>query len=289
MFLQFLANGLITGILYSLAAVGFALVYNTTHVFHIAAAAVYTAAAYGFYFAAHTLGLPIWVAGVMAVLFAALLNVGCELVVYRPFLRRDASQMVVMLASIGLMTVIVNVTAMLFGNETKIIDNAIHPSLHIGSLILSRSQILQLTVGFAAIVVFAVFLRFSSFGLITRALGNDGTLFDVFGFDSGRTRLGVFALGGAFLGAASCLSAYDVGMSPHGGMSVLINAMVAMIVGGIGRFIACVAGGLLLGVLQALVVWKFAANWQPAVTFLILLVFLFFRPQGLFGARKRIV
>jgi branched-chain amino acid transport system permease protein len=72
-------------------------------------------------------------------------------------------------------------------------------------------------------------------------------------------------------------------------MAVLINAMVAMIIGGIGRFVACVAGGLLLGILQALVVWRFAANWQPAVTFLLLLVFLFFRPQGLFGVRRRIV
>jgi branched-chain amino acid transport system permease protein len=72
-------------------------------------------------------------------------------------------------------------------------------------------------------------------------------------------------------------------------MPILINALVAMIVGGTGRYTACIAGGILLGVLQALVVWKFAANWQPAVTFLLLLIFLFLRPRGLFGIKKRIV
>jgi len=289
MFAQFFINGLTTGALYSLTALGFALVYNTTGIFHIAAAAVYTAAAYFFYFAVHTWQIPLWSAAALALACAAGLNVVCELAVYRPLLRRGASQMVVMLASIGLMIVIINVIAIIFGNETKIIDNSIQPSLHLGPVILSRPQMLQLSVATLLLAAFILLWLRSSFGLKTRALGNNPVLFDVFGFDTGKTRLGVFALGGFFLGAASCLSSYDIGMSPHGGMAVLINAMVAMIVGGSGRFAACIAGGLLLGVLQALVVWQFAANWQNAVTFLLLIIFLFLRPQGLFGLRKRIV
>lgn len=289
MFLQFLTNGLITGILYSLAAVGFALVYNTTRIFHVAAAAVYTIAAYVFFFAARTLELPLWIAGVIALAFAAAVNVLCDVAVYRPLGRKGASLNVIMISSIGLMIVLINIVAMIFGNETKIITNAIQPSFHWGSLILTQPQMLQLIVGAGALVLLAVLLKFSSLGLKTRALGNDPTLFEIFGFNTGATRFYMFALGGVFLGLASCLSSYDVGMSPHGGMAVLINALVAMIIGGVGRFMACVAGGLLLGILQALVVWQFAANWQHAVTFLLLIVFLFFRPQGLLGTPRRVV
>ncbi|MDR3088915.1 MAG: branched-chain amino acid ABC transporter permease [Desulfobulbaceae bacterium] len=289
MFWQFLFNGFVTGCLYSLAAVGFALVYNTTHIFHIAAAGVYTAAAYFFYFAAKYLGVAIIPAALAALLFAAFFNVACEIFVYRPLSRRNASSMVVMLASIGSLTIIVNVIAMLFGNETKIIDSAIASSFRLGSLIISQPQAWQLFVSAAMLAVFVIWLRQSTFGLKARALGNNSALFAVFGFDAARTRLGCFALGGVFLGAASCLSAYDIGLSPHGGMPVLLNAMVAMIIGGVGRFFACIAGGILLGVLQALVVWQFAANWQNAVTFTLLIVFLFFRPSGLFGSRTRAV
>jgi branched-subunit amino acid ABC-type transport system permease component len=73
------------------------------------------------------------------------------------------------------------------------------------------------------------------------------------------------------------------------GMNVLINAMVAMIIGGIGRFGTCVMGGMILGILQSLVVYQYASNWQNAITFLILLGFLFLRPQGIAGYKQRTV
>jgi branched-chain amino acid transport system permease protein len=73
------------------------------------------------------------------------------------------------------------------------------------------------------------------------------------------------------------------------GMNVLINAMVAMIIGGVGRFGTCVAGGMILGILQSMVVFQFSSNWQNAITFLVLLIFLFLRPQGLAGYKQRTV
>ena len=73
------------------------------------------------------------------------------------------------------------------------------------------------------------------------------------------------------------------------GMTVLINAMVAMIIGGNGKFWTCVAGGLVLGVVQSLTVFQFSSNWQDAIAFALLLVFLFLRPQGIAGLRQRAV
>ena len=72
-------------------------------------------------------------------------------------------------------------------------------------------------------------------------------------------------------------------------MSILINAMVAMILGGVGKFSTCILGGLSLGLLQSLTVYHFASNWQNAVTFLVLLILLFLRPQGIAGYKQRTV
>ncbi|MDR1897947.1 MAG: branched-chain amino acid ABC transporter permease [Prevotellaceae bacterium] len=289
MFIQFLINGIITGILYGLSAIGFALVYNTTRIFHIAAAALYVAAGYVFYYAFNTLGVPLWWAALAAVIFTAGLSVLCEWVVYKPLYRKKSSLNVVMISSIGVMIVLVNVTAMIFGNETKVLDNSIQPVFTFGEMMITRPQMLQATVGILLMAAFLVFLKFSKFGLKTRALSNDAALFEVLGFNITTTRVLVFALSGVFLAAGSCLTAYDIGMDPHVGMPVLINAMVAMIVGGMGRFNACILGGLLLGVLQSSVVYQFSANWQNAITFLVLLLFLFFKPQGILGYKKRTV
>jgi branched-chain amino acid transport system permease protein len=289
MFLQFIVNGLITGILYSLAAIGFALVYNTTRIFHIVAAALYVAAAYLFYYAFHTLALPLWLSVVVALIFTALLSVLCEWSVYRPLYNKKSSLNVVMISSIGAMTILVNVIALIFGNETKVLDNSIQKVYTFHDIIITTPQLWQLILGTVAITVFMLFLRFSQFGLKVRALSNDDTLFKVMGFNITATRLLVFALSGVFLALGSCLTAYDIGIGPHVGMPLLINAVVAMIIGGIGRFEACVIGGVSLGILQALVVYQFSANWQNAITFLALLLFLFFRPQGIIGYKKRMV
>jgi len=289
MITQFLLNGLITGILYSLSAIGFALVYNTTRIFHIAAAAIYVVAAYIFYLSFHSLGLLLWPSIIISLLVTALLSVVCELSVYRPLYKKQSSLNVVMISSIGVMTILVNVVAMIWGNETKVIDNSIQPVYTYGEIIITRPQMLQFAVGVLAITIFMLFLWFTRFGLKTKALSNDPTLFKVLGFNVNQTRVLVFGLSGAFLALGSCLTVYDIGMDPHIGMSLLINAMVAMIIGGIGRFSACIIGGILLGIMQSLVVYQFSANWQNAITFLVLLIFLFFRPQGLFGYKKRMV
>lgn len=286
---QFIINGVITGVLYSLLAIGFAVVYNTTKLFHIVAAGIYVFAAYMFYLFSATVGFPVVVAALVAIVLTMGLSLLTEMAVYRPLKMRKASLNVAMIASIGMMTVIVNLLAMFFGNETKVIDNTIHQSFVVGNAILTSPQIWQLVVGGVVIAAFLIFMEMSQWGIRFRALSADSVLFEVLGYDTSKARTVVFLISGAFIAIASCLTVYDVGLDPHMGMNVLINAMVAMIIGGVGRFGTCVLGGLTLGVLQALTVYQFSSNWQNAVTFLVLLVLLFLRPQGIAGYKQRTV
>lgn len=289
MFWQFIINGIITGVLYSLLAIGFALVYNTTRVFHIAAAGIYVFAAYMFWMFAVTLHLPMLMAAIIAILLTMGLSLTTEVTVYRPLKNRKASLNVAMIASIGLMTVIVNTIAMFFGNETKVVDNSIMKPYVWGDLIVTTPQMYQAVIGCALLLIFLVVLRWANWGIRLRALSADETLFSTLGYNPNVTRTWVFLLSGAFIAVASCLTVYDVGMDPNMGMTVLINAVVAMIVGGVGRYGTCILGGLTLGVLQSLTVYQFSSNWQNAVTFLLLLILLFLRPQGIAGYKQRTV
>ena len=289
MLLQFIINGLITGLLYSLLAIGFALVYNTTHIFHIAAAAIYVFAAYMFWWLAVKCGLPLLLAAGFALVLTMGLSLVAEVGVYRPLRKKKSSLNAIMIASIGLMTIIVNVIAMFFGNETKVVENAILKTYQFSGLIITTPQLYQIIVAVVAISAFLIVLDRTRFGLKLRALSADETLFETLGYNKQRTFTGVFLLSGLFIGLASCATVYDVGLDPNMGMTVLINAMVAMIIGGVGRYGTCLVGGLLLGVLQSLTVYGFASNWQNAITFAVLLIFLFVRPQGLFGYKQRAV
>lgn len=286
---QFIINGLITGILYSLLAIGFALVYNTTRIFHIAAAGIYVFAAYMFWFFVAKVGLPIIPASLVAIVMTMVLSLLSELLVYRPLKNKKASLNVAMIASIGAMTVIINTIAMCFGNETKVIENAILQPLTLGDIIITTPQKYQAVIGIVAITVFMAILKWTNWGLRLKALSADETLFETLGYDTKATRVMVFLASGAFIALASCLTVYDVGLDPNMGMSVLISAVVAMIIGGVGKFSTCILGGLTLGVLQSLTVYQFASNWQNAVTFLVLLILLFLRPQGIAGYKQRTV
>ena len=289
MLLQFLANGLVIGAIYALVALGFALVYNTTRIFHIAYSVLYVLAPYMILSFYRNLGITFYLAFSIAIILTIFLSVIIELVVYRQLSKRKSSSNVILISSIGIMIVVINLIAMFYGNETKILNPNISKSITIGKIIITHSQLMQLGFSLFVIGVFLFFLKHSKFGIKTRAMRDDEVLCTVFGMNINKMRLILFTLSGFFAALGGGLVAYDVGMDPYVGMPMFLNAVVALIIGGMGRFEAPIIGGFVIGILQALAVWAFSARWQDAVTFTLLIVFLLFRPQGLLGEKKRAV
>ena len=289
MFFQLLINGVITGGVYAIAALGFAMVYNTTRIFHIAYSILYVFAAYMVLTFYKNLQWHLGISVLMAIALTVILSVMIEIMVYKPLLFRKSSLSVMMISSIGVMIMVINLIALFYGNETKIIHSQISGSIKVGRLILTHTQMIQFVISFALIVIFLFFLKFSQFGIKTRAMRDDPDLCEVFSLDIPRLRIELFALSGFFAAVSGILVAYDVGMDPYVGMPMLLNAVVALIIGGIGNFKAPIVGGYIIGILQALSIWFISANWQDAVAFTLLILFLIFRPQGMFGERRRLV
>ena len=286
---QFIVNGVITGMIYGVVALGFALVYNTTRIFHIAYAAIYMVAPYLLMFSMQSLGLPLFVSILLAVLGTILIGYAVDILIYSPLAKRNSSSNVIMVSSIGAMIIIINVVALIFGNETKIVNPGVSQSITIGKILVTYTQVFQFVTALFLFLLFFIFLKFSRFGIITRAYRDDEKLASVLGTNIPAIKRLLFILSSAFAAVGSCLIAYDVGMNPYVGMPMLLNAVVALIIGGVGRFEAPVLGGVLIGVLQALVVYFSSARWQDAVTFLLLILFLLLRPQGILGEKMRTV
>lgn len=235
------------------------------------------------------LGYPLLLSFAIAIIITVILSLLMEIVIYKPLSKRNSSHNIIMISSIGIMIVVINTIAMLYGNETKILNQDISDTITFSNIIITYTQLAQFFISTFLLVVFLLFLKFSKFGIKTRAMRDDDVLCSVFGMDIYKMRLLLFILSAFFAAVGGGLVAYDVGMDPYVGMPMLLNAVVALIIGGIGSFKAPILGGYIIGILQALAVWGFSARWQDAVTFTLLILFLLFRPQGLLGERRRSV
>lgn len=287
--LQFIANGLVMGSIYALVALGFALIYNTTRIFHIAYAVLYMFSPYMFLSLYNYIGCPFYVAFIVSIFLTVLLSLAIEQFVYQPLNRINSSLNIVMISSIGVMIVVINAIALFYGNETKIINNNISQTVSLNAIILTDIQLWQFGVSLAIISLFFLFLKCTKFGIRTRAIRDNDTLSRVFAINVKKIRLTLFALSAFFVAVAGNLVAYDVGMDPYVGMPILLTAVVALIVGGVGNFAAPVLGGFIIGMMQSITVLISSARWQDAVIFTLLIIFLMFRPQGILGEKQRAV
>jgi branched-chain amino acid transport system permease protein len=284
---QLLANSLISAFALALSAVGFALVYNTTRVFHFAHGAVYTASAYAFYVFYTVLGLHAGVALPLTFATAIALGLIMEGLIYRPLADRGSSHLVQMLSSLALYIVVVNLLVIIFGNDSKVLTSGAQGTFLFGGVTLTGSQIATLFVSAGLLSLMAASLKFTPAGRLIKGMRDDSELLSSFGVSTGRVRHMVFALGSLLTATSSLLTAVDVGFDPHGGLSVLMTSVVAVVVGGAGSFGGAAWGALLLGAIQGLVIWKMPAKWQDCITFVCLLLFLVFRPQGLLSRMRR--
>jgi len=285
---QLLANGLIAGCAYALVALGFALIYNTTRTFHFAHGAVYTLAAYLFYTMRNLWSLPLLPAMALTLGLVAIFGILIDEMIYKPLVKRSSSLLIQLLSSLGLYIVIVNFIAMIYGNETKVLSPGVQPTYSLGAVILTQIQVAT-AVAFAVLFIsFFVILRKTRLGKVIRAMRDDPQLISVMGINPLRVRRVVFALGSALAAVAAMLTGLDVGIDPNIGMAAILNGAVAVIIGGVGIFEGAALGALLIGILQSLAVWQASARWQETITFVVLILFLIFRPEGILGTRRRI-
>jgi branched-chain amino acid transport system permease protein len=283
LFVQLLINGLAAGALYAFVALGFALIYNATGILHLAHGAVFALGGYVFYICVAILHLPVVMACLLAICASAAFGIAIDWLVYRPLRDRKADHASSMIASIGVLTLSQAVFGLVFGTDNLAVRIEPLQTITFFGLYVSYLHVL---VAVLALVIFSalqIFLVRTWFGRAIRAFADNPKLSRVFGINSGSVNALVFGLGSGLAAVAACLISFDSGVRPDVGFSIMFTALVAVIVGGAGYLPGAAAGGILVGLLQSLSLWPFSARWQEVTVFVVLVAFLLFRPQGLFG------
>jgi branched-chain amino acid transport system permease protein len=284
--LQLVGNAIAHGAMAVVLALGFGLVYRSVHVFHAAFGSTCVLASYVFYTLVAYLNFNYWAAGLASVLISA--GIGCllEICFYRPFFKRRMAGGAVMVASFGLGMVIQNVLAILFGNETATLPPVPTNAFTVSGAYFSIAQVLQVVFGTSIVALLGIAGRGRS-SLVLRAMATNQELLMVQGWSIFRFRTLVFALSGALVAVPGCLIMMDTGMDPHGGTSYLLVAVVAVLVGGVSHAAGWIIAAMAIAILQSLVALKFSTMWMDTVAFVLLIVVMLFRRQGLIQFSKR--
>jgi len=285
---QFLVNGIVAGSVYALIALGFALIFTASRVFHFAHGGVYTLSAFAGYTALVTLKLGLVAAFATAAVSAALLGVLINALLYEPMKSGGVSPFVAMISSFGVLIILTHVAALIWGSNPVVLSQGGQATIYrVGTIYTTGPQLQIVAFALVLAVLLWGFFRRVRLGIAIRALGNDSELAEVMGMPARRLRHLSFAVGSALVGVSSLLIGLNVGIIDFNmGFDIILMATVAMIIGGLGNVGAAAGGGFVLGVIQNLAIWKIESKWQMALSFAILILVLLFRPSGLFGERR---
>ncbi len=286
MFTQVLVNGIIAGVQIALLAVGFSIVYTASRFFVFTFGSSFLCAAYAMLLVVRW--TPRWIAALIAVLVGALLGGALERFLYRSIRNRTSSPLISMLASIGAYTALQNVVSMRFGDETRTFRTWITTEGHqfVGARI-SSVQIAIVLVASTALAATFVGLYATSLGRQLRAIANDELVARVVGVDVEAIVLFGTILGSCLAALAGILMSHDTDLVPTMGFQALLLGVVAAVIGGLNSAKGALVGGLFVGLVQHLGVWRLPTEWQDGILFVVLMLFLLFRPQGFFGVPLR--
>ena len=285
MFHQLLINGLITASIYILVGIGFSLIYSTTNFFHFTHGVLCTAGAYFAFLFAVWLGCPFWLSVLLGLVCTMGMGVLIEYFIYRQLRKRKTNVLVLLLSSLGIYILLQNTISIIFGDETKIIrTETVQVGLDILDARITPVQIFTIFTSIILVVVLSIFLNRTKIGSAMRAVANDLELASVSGINSDVVILWAFAIGSGLAGLAGILIALDVNMTPTMGMHILMMGVIATIISG-GSIPGIALGALLLAMVQHFGAWFIGSQWQDAIAFAILVLFLLFKPEGFFGKK----
>jgi branched-chain amino acid transport system permease protein len=295
-FLEQLVNGLTIGSFYGLIALGYSMVYGVLKLINFAHGDFFTLGSYiGYTFlvigaAFVTTHLGLWgglaVAIVVAALCLALVGVVVERVAYRPIYK--AGRLPAVVSALGASIVLQNLIMIIWGPRYQAYPATLIPRAHLalGGINFSVLQLLILVISFLLMAILWVVIQKTTWGAAVRATALDRDTAALMGINFNRVIRFIFTLGPA-LGA---LTGVMVGMyyrqiSFTMGWNYGLKAFTATILGGIGNIPGAMFGGLILGVLEMLGSAYISTAWKDVFVFLILILVLIFRPNGLFGEK----
>lgn len=283
--LQACLSGLFMGSVYALIAIGFTLVFGVTDIVNFAHGHLVMGAMFVTYVLFKSASLDPYVS--LVVVLPLFFGLGALL--YTVVIRRivEAPHSAHMMVTLGLLIFIENVANFFFGGDLRgITTSYTTSSIIVGELAIPIARLGAAAVSLAAVVVLTLFLHRTSLGKAIRASANNREGAALVGIDVGRVYLLAFSLGTAAAALAGAVIVPFSLVSPFVGHEFILKAFVIAVLGGLGSVGGALAGGLLIGFVEALSSLYISASLGNAIVFAILIAVLLYRPWGIFGQAR---
>jgi branched-chain amino acid transport system permease protein len=278
---QLILNSIIASAIYMMVALGFNLIYGTVKFFDLGYGALTTVGGYMVFLFYKKLGLDLPISIILAVLIAGLVGYLVNVLVYKKLRQKKASSMVMLVASLGVLTVLQAIVAMTFSSQFQTLSMGDSKVYEIFGAVITQVQLIILLSGLAIAGVLAIVLKKTLFGKAVNAVADDEEVSKIIGINTDKIISKVFLIGTMIAGLAGIFVGFDTGIEPTMGMSLLLKGVIASIIGGIGNIYGGVLGAFLLGFVENFGIWKISGEWKDTISFALLIIFLLFRPQGI--------
>ena len=281
-------NGLSLGAIYALGAVGLTLVYGILKLVNFAHGDFLTFGAYMAYLVNVTWDLPLVLGIAFAIATTALLGIALEKIMFAPMRSRGAGMLQLLLMTIGLAFVIRYGIQFVWGTELRQLDVNNTDTVNFLGLRIGRTQLIVIVVGFATLIATGLMLRMTLLGKRMRALSDDLDLAETSGINTSRVILWTWVFAAGLAGLAGVFAGALTQLQPELGFELLLPIFAAVVLGGIGNAFGALAAGVVLGVVIEWSTFFVAPGLKLAVGFLILIIVLIIRPQGIFGQARAV-
>jgi branched-chain amino acid transport system permease protein len=295
-FFQELVNGITTGALYSLVALGFSMVYGVLKLLNFAHGDLYMIGAYVGFFViqwfggAANVGIPVpLLLAIMFLLAAGVsggLGVAIERFAYRPL--RDAPRIAPLITAIGISFFLENAVLLLFGAQYRIYNTpefiSLSSGIQIGSVTIDTVQIMVLVLSVALMAGLQLLVNRTRWGKQVRAVAADREAAEMLGINVNFTISMTFFLGSALAGVAGVMGGLLFNQVTNTiGFIVGLKAFTAAVIGGIGSLPGAMLGGLLIGLAESFTIGYISSTYSNLLVFALLIIVMLVRPSGLLG------
>jgi branched-chain amino acid transport system permease protein len=277
-------NGLMTGAVYALVALGLTLIYGVLHIINFAHGALLTAAMFAAFFANRWLGLDPYVAAFVITPLFFCLGYALQRFVIGPAAHGEDRN--ILLVTLGLAVVIENALLYVFRADTRTLDLPYgFDTIQVGPAFIALPRAIAFVAVIAVTLALWLLMRFTDTGKAIRAVAKEKLGAELAGIDVGHVYAVTFGLGTACLAVAACLLIPSYYVNPSAGNAFVLIAFTIVVLGGMGSVAGALVGGLVVGVVESLSgLWLGESLGQIGIFVMFILVLLL-RPSGLFGER----
>ena len=285
MFLQQLVNGLVSGCVYALVALGYTMIFGILGIVNFAQGEIYM---FGAFTAVLTLTATgnIWLASAAGIAVACVIGVLLERIAFRPL--RGTHPLIPLISAIGASIFLSSLARLLFGPEDRAFPIEFHPAVFdfFGAQI-NQLQLVIIGVSVGLMAILTLFLNMTKHGKAIIAVAMDSDAARLSGINVNRAYEITFLLGSALSGAAGIMMAiYYNSTSPNMGLLPGLKGFSAAILGGVGSIPGAIIGGLVLGIAENLGAAYISSSYKDAFAFIALVLVLILLPRGIMGSRK---